>query len=48
VSGEIRNAYKILVVNPEVKRPLPKLCLRSQDNIRMDKPIKDIGYKDID
>jgi hypothetical protein len=34
--GEIRNAYKILVVKPEGKRPLGRPTCRWEENIRMD------------
>jgi hypothetical protein len=34
--GAKRNAYRILVVNPEGKIPLRRHILRSEDNIRMD------------
>jgi len=34
--GEMRNAYRILVAKPEVKRPLGRLRCRWEDNIRMD------------
>jgi hypothetical protein len=30
----MKNAYKILVGNPEEKRPLGKLCNRWEDNIK--------------
>jgi hypothetical protein len=32
--GEIKNAYKILVSNPESKETLPKLKRRLEDNIK--------------
>jgi hypothetical protein len=32
----MRNAYRILVAKPEVKRPLGRLRCRWEDNIRMD------------
>jgi hypothetical protein len=34
--GEMRNAYKVLVRNPEGRRPLGRARRRWQDNIRMD------------
>jgi hypothetical protein len=34
--GEKRNAYRILVGNPEAKRPLGIPIHRSVDNIKMD------------
>jgi hypothetical protein len=34
--GKMRNAYKILVGNPEGKRPLVRLRRRCEDNIRKD------------
>jgi hypothetical protein len=34
--GEKRNAYRILVVNPEGKRPLGRPRSRWLDNIKMD------------
>jgi hypothetical protein len=34
--GEERNAYRILVGNPEGKRPLGRLRRRWVDNIKMD------------
>jgi hypothetical protein len=34
--GEMRNAYKIFVGNPEGKRPLGRLDQRWVDNIKMD------------
>jgi len=33
--GEMRNAYKILVGRPEVKRPLGRSRRRCEDNLRM-------------
>jgi hypothetical protein len=40
--GEKRNAYKILMGNPEGKRPLVRPRLMWEDNIRMD--LRDIGW----
>jgi hypothetical protein len=34
--GEMGNAHNILVGKPEEKRPLGRLRLRWEDNIRMD------------
>jgi hypothetical protein len=34
--GEIRRSYKILVENPEGKRPLGTRRRRLEDNIKMD------------
>jgi hypothetical protein len=34
--GEIRNAYRILVVKPEENRPLGRPMSRWNDNIKMD------------
>jgi hypothetical protein len=41
--GEKRNAYRLLVGNPEGKRPLGRLRRRWVDNIRMD-----FGWGDVD
>jgi hypothetical protein len=40
--GEKRNAYRILVGNPEVKRPLGRPRRRWVDNIKMD--LREIGW----
>jgi hypothetical protein len=40
--GEKRNAYSILVGNPEGKRPLGRPRRRWVDNIKMD--LKEIGW----
>jgi hypothetical protein len=40
--GEKRNAYRILVGNPEGKRPLGRPRLRWVDNIKMD--LREIGW----
>jgi D-lyxose ketol-isomerase len=41
--GEMRNAYKILVVNPGQKTPLGRHTCRWEDNIRID--IREIGWE---
>jgi hypothetical protein len=41
--GETRNAYKILVGNPEGKRPLRRPRRRWVDNIKMD--LGEIGWE---
>jgi hypothetical protein len=41
--GEMGNAYKILVGNPEEKRPLGRHKYSWEDNIKMD--IREIGGK---
>jgi hypothetical protein len=40
--GEKRNAYRILVGNPEGKRPLGRQRRRWMDNIKMD--LREIGW----
>jgi hypothetical protein len=40
--GEKRNAYRILVGNPEGKRPLRRPRRRWVDNIKMD--LREIGW----
>jgi hypothetical protein len=45
-NGEKRNAYGILVGNPEGKRPLGRPRSRSVDNIKMD--LREIGWDDMD
>jgi hypothetical protein len=40
--GEKRNAYRILVSNPEGKRPLGRPRRRWVDNIKMD--LREIGW----
>jgi hypothetical protein len=40
--GEKRNAYRILVGNPEAKRPLGRPRRRWVDNIKMD--LREIGW----
>jgi hypothetical protein len=44
--GEKRNAYRMLVENPEVKRPLGRPRRGWVDNIKMD--LRDIGWDDMD
>jgi hypothetical protein len=44
--GEKRNAYRILVVKPESKRPLGRTRRGWVDNIKMD--LRDIGWDDVD
>jgi hypothetical protein len=39
--GEMRNACRLLVVNPEGKRPVGRPRHRWKDNIRMD--LREIG-----
>jgi hypothetical protein len=41
-NGEKRNAYRILVGNPEGKRPLGRPRRRWVDNIKMD--LREIGW----
>jgi hypothetical protein len=44
--GYKRNAYRLLVVKPEGKRPLGRPRRRWVDNIRMD--VGDVGWGDVD
>jgi hypothetical protein len=44
--GEKRNAYRILVRNPEGKRPLGRPRRRWVDNIKMD--LREIGWYGMD
>jgi hypothetical protein len=44
--GDRRNAYRILVGNPEGKRPLGSPRRRRVDNIKMD--LREIGWGDRD
>jgi hypothetical protein len=44
--GEKRNAYRILVGEPEGKRPLGRPRCRWEDNARMD--LREIGWGDMD
>jgi hypothetical protein len=41
--GKIRNAYKILVGEPEGKRPLGRRRRGSEDNIKMDLGKQSLG-----
>jgi hypothetical protein len=44
--GETRNAYRILVGNPEGKRPLGRPRLMWEDNIEMD--LREMGWYGLD
>jgi hypothetical protein len=44
--GETRNAYRILVGEPEEKRPLGRAKSRWVDSIKMD--LRDIGWDGVD
>jgi hypothetical protein len=44
--GEKKNAYRILVGNPEGKRPLRRTRRRWVDNIKMD--LREIGWDGMD
>jgi hypothetical protein len=44
--GEKRNAYSLLVGNPEGRRPLGRARRRWLDNIRMD--LVEVGWGDVD
>jgi hypothetical protein len=44
--GEKRNAYRILVGNPEGKKPLRRPRRRWVDNIKMD--LREIGWNSVD
>jgi hypothetical protein len=44
--GENRNSYRLLVGNPEGKRPLGRPRRRRVDNIRMD--LGKVGWGDVD
>jgi hypothetical protein len=43
--GEMRNVHKILVGNPERKRPLGRPMSRWEDNIRKD--IREVGWEGV-
>jgi hypothetical protein len=45
-TGEVRDAYNILVGRPEGKRPLGRPRRRWEDNIEMD--LREIGFGDVD
>jgi hypothetical protein len=45
-NGETRNAYRILVVKPEGKKPLQKPRRRWVDNIKMD--LREIRWDGVD
>jgi hypothetical protein len=45
-TGEMRNAYNILVGKPEWKRPLGRPRRRWEDNIRMD--LREVVWKDVE
>jgi len=44
--GEMRNAYKILVAEPEGNRQLGRPSCRWEDNIRTD--LWEVGWKGVD
>jgi hypothetical protein len=44
--GEVRNTYKVLVRNPEGKRPLGRPRRRWEDNIRME--LGEIRWEGVD
>jgi hypothetical protein len=44
--GEKRNAYRVLVGNPEGKKPLGRLIPRWVDNIKID--LREIGWDGMD
>jgi hypothetical protein len=44
--GEKRNVYRLLVGNPEGRRPLRRLGRRWLDNIRMN--LVEVGWGDVD
>jgi hypothetical protein len=46
MNGEKRNAYRLLVGNPEVKRLLGRPTHRREDNIKLD--LGEIGWGDVD
>jgi hypothetical protein len=45
-NGEKRNAYRVLVGEPEGKRPLERRRRRWADNIRMD--LGEVGWGDVE
>jgi hypothetical protein len=44
--GESRGVFRVLVVEPEGKRPLGRTRLRWEDNIKMN--LQDVGREDMD
>jgi predicted small integral membrane protein len=44
--GDKRNVYRLLVGNPEGRRPVGRPRLRRLDNIRMD--LVEVGWSDVD
>jgi hypothetical protein len=46
MNGEKRNAYMILVGNPEGKRPIGRPRRRLVDNVKMD--LREVGWDDRD
>jgi hypothetical protein len=44
--GDMRDAYKTLVREPERKRPLGRSSRRWEDNIRKD--VREIGWEAVD
>jgi len=44
--GKMRNAYKLLIRNPESKRPFGRPRQRWEDNIIMD--TREIGWEGVD
>jgi hypothetical protein len=44
--GERRDAYRVVVGKPEVKRPLGRPRRRWEDNVKMD--IKEVGLRGMD
>jgi hypothetical protein len=46
--GETRNAYRILVGNPEIKRPLGRPRHRWVDNTSIKMDLREIGWDGMD
>jgi hypothetical protein len=44
--GEVRGVYRVLMGNPEAKRPLGRPGHRREDNIKMD--LQDVGCGGMD
>jgi len=44
--GERRGVFRVLVGNPEGRRPLGRPSLRWEDNIKMD--LQEVGYGSMD